>query len=756
MRLVYQWLCDEANGNWVLIIDNLDDVGLLSSLQPIQAGSNAEGIEPLPTVVLSKYLPQSPNGSIIVTTRDSEVAFRVAGDYDSIIKVEPMELDDALALLQVKTGPFFDEAFATELVKILDLMPLAITQAAAYIRQRAPRSSIASYITDFRKSEGKKANLLDYDAGDLRRDSSASNSINMTWRISFDYIRSVKPSAADLLAHMSFFDRQGIPEYLLRTTDSHKTDSRTTTQIDDELDDYLSSDLDEDTNFEDDIAILRSYSLIKVNTEGDSFEMHRLVQLSTRNWLKAHGQLERWMRAYTATMSAAYPDAEYKNWKTCQRLFTHAEALLEHRPTDKESIRRWAEVLHNAGWYAMTQGKYPIASRMTEKASKAREKVLGNEHMHSLTTASNMALLLRYQGKYGEAEELAKQVLHGREKVLGRDHEDTLTSANNFAAMLRYQGKYEQAELMNKRALDGRERILGTYHQDTLKSLNELAMILRYRGKYAEAEIYNRRALEGSKEALGKDHPDTLRNMSKLATLLQFQGKDEESELLHWKALHGYEQVLGAEHPDTLTSLSKLSLALRRRGQYAKAEEMNRRVLIGRGRHLGESHPSTLASASHLGVLLKDQGKYGEAEEVTQRALTGRQALLGKDHPDTLTSVDNMASILVEQGKYAEAEKMHRQALEGREKTLGKDHPDVLTSAYNLARSLQGKGDYGDALNLYEATSKRFDQILGVDHPFTVACRRSYMSLRKEMFAPPLGIPDSSEYDLDKTTSRES
>ncbi len=58
--------------------------------------------------------------------------------------------------------------------------------------------------------------LLEYDAGDLRRDGGASNSVLTTWRISFDYIRLKRPSAADLLALMSFFDRQGIPEWILK------------------------------------------------------------------------------------------------------------------------------------------------------------------------------------------------------------------------------------------------------------------------------------------------------------------------------------------------------------------------------------------------------------------------------------------------------------------------------------------------------------------------------------------------------------
>ena len=90
------------------------------------------------------------------------------------------------------------------------------------------------------------------DAGDPRGDSQASNSIITTWQISFEYIRNKRPSAARLLSLMSFFDRQGIPEFLL-----HRYDSR-----EDSSDFYLKNkseiDLktDDDIEFKDDLLIL--------------------------------------------------------------------------------------------------------------------------------------------------------------------------------------------------------------------------------------------------------------------------------------------------------------------------------------------------------------------------------------------------------------------------------------------------------------------------------------------------------------------
>ncbi|PGH12590.1 hypothetical protein AJ80_06648 [Polytolypa hystricis UAMH7299] len=46
------------------------------------------------------------------------------------------------------------------LVSALEFMPLAIVQAAAYIRERAPLYSVQRYLEEFQKNDRKKARLL--------------------------------------------------------------------------------------------------------------------------------------------------------------------------------------------------------------------------------------------------------------------------------------------------------------------------------------------------------------------------------------------------------------------------------------------------------------------------------------------------------------------------------------------------------------------------------------------------------------------
>ena len=78
---------------------------------------------------------------------------------------------------------------------------------------------------------------------------------------------------------------------------------------------------------------------------------------------------------------------------------------------------------------------------------------------HTLTSASNLAMLLQQQGKLAEAEPLCRETLQVQRETLGDRHQDTLTSANNLAMLLRDQGKLVEAEpLMCRRPCGCSER----------------------------------------------------------------------------------------------------------------------------------------------------------------------------------------------------------------------------------------------------------------------------------------------------------
>ncbi|KAK8142848.1 hypothetical protein G3M48_008096 [Beauveria asiatica] len=352
-QLVHDWLRDESKGPWTIVLDNVDDASFLKlpSLDREGAPTTTKGTYPRE---LMTCIPYCHHGSILITSRSKGAALELV-EHANIIAIEPMNENDALRLFQNKLGQSDDEAYTIELAAALECMPLAIVQAAAYVVQRRPRYSVRKYLDEFRISDRRKASLLSLMGGELRRDAEAKNTILITWHISFNYIRKTRPSAADLLSLMSFCDRQGIPEFLLcgqgnhtqgagersrhdasdprmrfewvrriikvlrykcgtrhqssRTNHLDVGDEHNTDASDGEAIDSGSGSNSDSTQrrsnyggideFDTDIITLRNFSFISVNEDGTIFEMHRLVQLATLEWLRAHEAYERWEHQFS-------------------------------------------------------------------------------------------------------------------------------------------------------------------------------------------------------------------------------------------------------------------------------------------------------------------------------------------------------------------------------------------------------------------------------------------------------------------------
>ncbi|KAI9858313.1 MAG: hypothetical protein M1813_007588 [Trichoglossum hirsutum] len=702
LQLVSEWLSDEDHGTWLMILDNADDIQTFFSNHAHASLQKDE--QPTPLV---RYLPRSSKGSVIITTRDARVGERLS-DREKPIAVLPLAVQEAEHLLRSKLPQDheWDGADTVECIDALGYLPLAITQAAAFISEN--RITLAEYVETLRASDFDLTSLLNEDLHDHRRDLDASNSIFRTWKISFDHIRKQKPQAVQLLSLIAVLDRHGVSKSLL-----HRDWQR--------------------TEFTTALAILQAFSLVVAEKGGEIFVMHRLVQLATQHWLEMQKTKELYQEEAMKLLSERFPNGEHENWNTCESLSPHADVVLQYYYTSRSSQLYRAMLLYNIAWYELRQGRYESAYRSCKEAYDERQRLLDGNDPETLNSLSLLASVLGSQGKYGEAEEMHRRVLQLMEKVLGNEHPSTLESMNNLASVLDSLGKYGEAEEMHRRVLQLKEKVLGNEHPDTLESMNNLASALDSLGKYGEAEEMHRRVLQLKEKVLGNGHPSTLESMNNLASVLDGQGKYGEAEEMHRRVLQLREKVLGNEHPSTLESMNNLASVLDSLGKYGEAEEMHRRVLQLKEKVLGNEHPSTLASMNNLAFVLDSQGKYGEAEEMHRRVLQLRDKVLGNEHPSTLASMNNLASALDGQGKYGEAEEMHRRVLQLKEKVLGNEHPSTLHSVYWLAFLFHKQRKYDDASTLYQRALAGLEKSLGPHHPTTVGCSKHHLSMLEEM-----------------------
>ncbi|KAK5110033.1 hypothetical protein LTR85_001791 [Meristemomyces frigidus] len=599
-----------ASGKWILVLDNVDDASFL-----LESGYDNQGTKEgsKGSTTLFGYLPVYDHGSILITTRSEDAAQKLVERADMII-VGATKDEDALRLLDKKLGDQADLSDAPDLAKELENMPLALTQAAEYLRQMGGRCST-------RKSDRSKKSILDEDADDLRRNGEARNASFLTWQISFEHVYRIRPSAAELLSLMSFCDRQATPEALVRRRDSNgDTDAGEGSREhdideidDDDSDSADSNDMpavdavgdDYDDTFDKDLRMLEGYSFVSLTTDPSTFEVHRLVQVATRKWLKS--------RVY-------YP---------------HAQAAMELKPKERQALLNWATVMYNAAWYADTRVSANDVEKMAVLSLTARTKTLGEGDEETLSSQAMVAFAKKSQGRWGEAEKLEVQVMETTKKVLGAEHPDTLTSMNNLASTYANQGRRDKAEKLQVQVMETMKKVLGAEHPSTLTSMNNLALIYLDQERRDEAEKLQVQVMETRKKVLGAEHPDTLTSMGNLALTYSNQGRWDEAEELQVQVMETRKKVLGAEHPDTLTSMNNLALTYLDQERRDEAEKLQVQVMETRKKALGAEHPDTLISMENLAHTLRAQGNSQSGTAFMEDCASMSHRVLGPDHPYT-------------------------------------------------------------------------------------------------------------------------
>jgi hypothetical protein len=91
-------------------------------------------------------------------------------------------------MVKVAEESSLDKTKSSELLEVLGHLPLAITQAAAYINEN--NITDEEYLEVFCAEDSEIQDLLSEDLPDLRRDFESQSSVIRTWKVSFDQIRS--------------------------------------------------------------------------------------------------------------------------------------------------------------------------------------------------------------------------------------------------------------------------------------------------------------------------------------------------------------------------------------------------------------------------------------------------------------------------------------------------------------------------------------------------------------------------------------
>ncbi|KAI9776062.1 MAG: hypothetical protein M1816_005588 [Peltula sp. TS41687] len=677
LKKFYDWL-DAQHGINLVIWDNVDFPGDLIHK-------------------LCRFVSRLENVRILVTTRNATVAQDFTGVEGGLLKLSSLPTADSVALMQSLIGRGGESGAHDEilqpLVKQLDGLPLALSQAASYIRRN--RISPLQYIHTYNLAGWRPLDLLRQDGPVTFSDIVSMN---------LDRLEDEDPLAMKVLSFMSTLDANAIPLYLL-CNESLELIAQKPREI-----------------LNGPIAALQRYSLVRLDKGEEYLDIHRLLHTFVRQKLDSRAELDHWQIAALKAISDIFPESHEMKWQKCAELLPHATIVLEYDVVKEEEYLFYrCKLLRNGGSYMTARGRYEVAERLLQTAYLASIKRWGLDKPETLSSAELLAQLYLRMGRPKEAEELAAESMKALARISAHRSSSMLTSMSTLASALQSQGKYREAEVMERRALHEREEVLEQEHPNTLASMHNLALVFWDQGRWKEAEELEMKVLEMRSRVLGAEHPDTLNSMSNLAVTYSEQGRWKEAEELQVKVLEQMKKVLGAEHPDTLGSMSDLASTYSKQGRWKEAEELQVQVLEARKRVLGAEHPDTLRNMRSLAVTYSNQGRWKKSVELQVEVLEKMKKVLGAEHPNTLRSMSDLASTYSSQGRWKEAEELQAQALEATTMMLGAEHPNTLTNLRNLAVTYSNQGRWKEAEELQEQVLGKMKRVLGAEHPHTLS-----------------------------------
>ena len=675
VRALHTWLQDDRNDQWLLIIDNADDLSVLD--EPFTSGNGPK--------TLFELLPRRKSGIILVTTRDRRVGERLAVRGHTIA-VPAMSLSEGKQLLStyLDSTVTYTLAEASQLLLALDFLPLAITQAAAYITENFV--SLQDYLALLSKGDEDTETLLTESLSDIRRDDPDSNSVVKTWKLSFDQIRERDWRAADILSLMAMFDRQSLQVELFMREQESKI------------------------GLDKSLATLLNFSFISRTADGDAYRMHSLVRAAIQAWLRLQGTLPDWQQSALSVLAKIFPSGEYENWSRCEAYLPHAMIILQYEPDSPHSCLERAVLLERIAMYDKEQYRFRPALGKSKEAAQIFQRFVGSEDPRTLSCSVTAANCLIHLFQLREAE----QILEATTTTMRREYSElafvfqlsllpfllsqfsfhfcvlaVLRALSGLAVTRRLQlNAYLISSMLITRLLTG---VLGSQHRETARSMRYQGWVRYLSRKYRKAEDLLYTTMKHQEIELGPTDEETLNTMLFLATVLCKLGKQKQQQarVLFQKVLAAREAKFGPSHPNTIDTYCRLAICLNSLGEHSKAEALHRRALALRAKVFGIESEFAIAQMHNLAVCLFQQHNADKALAIYQACLALRIKVLGQDDARTFLSRANMIQTLVYLGYIKEAVGQSELIVASRDELMESQHPSAIWTIRKAEQCLQ-------------------------------------------------------------------
>jgi tetratricopeptide (TPR) repeat protein len=340
-----------------------------------------------------------------------------------------------------------------KLAATLGELPLAIAQAAAYIRQqnKHTRYTVTTYLADYEKN--RQALLRDDSLNHWLK--TPHESVFVTWLMNIEVLRKKEPLAETLLQYCAYFDGKSIPLGLLKACLQQSQAGLT--------------EMDIRKLFE----AIQEYSLLMFDRENEAISVQQLVQEIVRGCMSMEERQEILLKA----INAIEQESQEKN------------------PTVEDMRRRTKLILH-----------MELIKQYSEETFAYLDKKIQDTRLLPLLLC--LAEVYRDLGDVHKKKALLERALSIQEAHYGKNHWHLAATLGSLANAHGSLGDTHQKKALLERALTIKEEHYGKNHWEITDILNNLGWAYNELGKPKEAKALLERALAIQEAHYDKDHKD--------------------------------------------------------------------------------------------------------------------------------------------------------------------------------------------------------------------------------------------------------
>ncbi|KAI7759545.1 hypothetical protein LZL87_014396 [Fusarium oxysporum] len=351
-----------------------------------------------------------------------------------------------------------NEQVMDHLLTLLTRLPLAITQAAAYLNEN--EISLMEYLQLFENTDRDRIELLSAEFQDDTRYEQSQDPVATTWFISFNQIRKADELASRILTFLAYVEPKGVPQSMLPEGESQQQLTRA-------------------------LGTLCGYRFLDRRGSSQVFDMHSLVHMAIRSWVVENDSEKEQSDAAIARLREVFPTDEWENRDLWRQYLPHAIKLL--RCADGE----WSEELCELGFWVgrclLVDGRVTEAVKLLEHVVKVQETTLAENYPSRLASQHTLAGAYEANGQIAEAVELLEHVVKVQETTLAENHPSRLASQHALAGAYEANGQIAEAVELLEHVVAVEGTTLAEDHLSRLASQHALAGAYEANGQIEEA-----------------------------------------------------------------------------------------------------------------------------------------------------------------------------------------------------------------------------------------------------------------------------